>query len=189
MKKSEEANIIKWAETKSDEELKEEYSAFQEEQAEWLEDFAVYMVCKDLHEGKEWYNWDEKYRKSTQKIKTEIKKERKQEVDYYSFVQFIFYKEWEELKAYANEKEIKIIFDKAVSARKAREAAKKARDAARAIEKKKKETKKQDDVMKKIKKEELTSVNSCIVVSYTICIVGIPSVDFNVITFADYGYV
>jgi len=38
-----------------------------------------------------------------------------------------------------NEREIKIIFDKAMSARKAREAAKKARDAARAIEKKKKE--------------------------------------------------
>lgn len=38
-----------------------------------------------------------------------------------------------------NEKDIKIIFDKAVSARKAREAAKKARDAARETEKKKKE--------------------------------------------------
>ena len=38
-----------------------------------------------------------------------------------------------------NEKEIKVIFDKAVSARKAREAAKKARDAARETEKKKKE--------------------------------------------------
>lgn len=39
----------------------------------------------------------------------------------------------------ANEKEIKIIFDKAISARKAREAAKKARDAARDNQKKKKE--------------------------------------------------
>lgn len=38
-----------------------------------------------------------------------------------------------------NEKDIKIIFDKAISARKAREAAKKARDAARDVEKKKKE--------------------------------------------------
>ena len=38
-----------------------------------------------------------------------------------------------------NEKDIKIIFDKAMSARKAREAAKKARDAARETEKKKKE--------------------------------------------------
>jgi DNA gyrase/topoisomerase IV subunit B len=38
-----------------------------------------------------------------------------------------------------NEKEIKVIFDKAISARKAREAAKKARDAARETEKKKKE--------------------------------------------------
>ena len=39
----------------------------------------------------------------------------------------------------ANEKEVKIIADKAIGARKAREAAKKARDAARAIDKKKKE--------------------------------------------------
>lgn len=38
-----------------------------------------------------------------------------------------------------NEKDIKVIFDKAISARKAREAAKKARDAARETEKKKKE--------------------------------------------------
>lgn len=38
-----------------------------------------------------------------------------------------------------NEKEVKIIADKAIGARKAREAAKKARDAARAIDKKKKE--------------------------------------------------
>jgi len=38
-----------------------------------------------------------------------------------------------------NEKDIKIIFDKAVAAKKAREAAKKARDAAREVEKKKKE--------------------------------------------------
>lgn len=40
---------------------------------------------------------------------------------------------------HANEKEVKIIADKAIGARKAREVAKKARDAARAIDKKKKE--------------------------------------------------
>lgn len=40
---------------------------------------------------------------------------------------------------HTNEKEVKIIADKAIGARKAREAAKKARDAARAIDKKKKE--------------------------------------------------
>lgn len=40
---------------------------------------------------------------------------------------------------HVNEKEVKIIADKAIGARKAREAAKKARDAARAIDKKKKE--------------------------------------------------
>ena len=109
------AQILKLAftrfEEKADEELKEEYNTFKKEQADWLCDYAIYMACKDMHEGKEWYNWEEKYRKSTQKVKTEIKKELKEEVNYYSFVQFIFYKEWAELKKYANEKEIKIIGD------------------------------------------------------------------------------
>ena len=109
------AQILKLAftrfEEKADEELKGEYKKFKKEQADWLCDYAIYMACKDMHEGKEWYNWEEKYRKSTQKIKAEIKKELKEEVDYYSFVQFVFYKEWQELKDYANEKEIKIIGD------------------------------------------------------------------------------
>lgn len=93
------------------EELQEEYEQFFRDNSDWLEDYSIYMACKEMHDGKEWYNWDESYRKATQKVKTELKKLLKSEIAYHYFVQFIFYKEWTELKAYANAKGIKIIGD------------------------------------------------------------------------------
>lgn len=94
-----------------DKELQKEYKQFVKENAYWLDNYAIYMACKDMHDGKEWFNWEEKYRKATQKVKAEIKKLLKEEIKYYCFVQFLFYKQWAELKAYANEKDIKIIGD------------------------------------------------------------------------------
>ena len=94
-----------------DEELKKECKQFVKKQAYWLKDYALYMVLKDLHDGKEWHEWEEKYRKVTQKSKAEWNKLFVEEVEYYYFVQFIFHKEWEELKKYANEREIQIIGD------------------------------------------------------------------------------
>lgn len=98
-------------EESADKELIKEYKQFVKEQSYWLEDYALYMACKEMHDGKEWYKWEEKYRKPTQKIKAELKKLLKEEVKYYYFVQFIFYKEWAELKTYANKKDIMIIGD------------------------------------------------------------------------------
>lgn len=94
-----------------DKELQKEYKQFVKDNSYWLDDYAIYMACKDMQEGKEWYNWEEKYRKATQKVKAELKKLLKEEIQYYCFIQFLFYKQWTELKAYANEKDIKIIGD------------------------------------------------------------------------------
>lgn len=92
-------------------ELEKEYEQFIKENAYWLDDYAIFMACRDMQGQKEWFKWEEKYRKSTQKIKKELKQKLKEEIKYHSFVQFIFYKQWTELKAYANEKGVKIIGD------------------------------------------------------------------------------
>ena len=98
-------------EMKEDKELKKQYRQFVKENTYWLNDYAIYMACRDMQGQKEWFKWDEKYRKSTQKVKAELKKTLKDEIKYYCFIQFLFYKQWAELKAYANEKGIKIIGD------------------------------------------------------------------------------
>ena len=98
-------------EMKEDKELKKQYRQFVKENTYWLNDYAIYMACRDMQGQKEWFKWDEKYRKSTQKVKAELKKTLKDEIKYYCFIQFLFYKQWAELKVYANEKGIKIIGD------------------------------------------------------------------------------
>ena len=96
---------------RADKELMEEYQDFLEENASWLDDYALYMATKDMHEGREWLVWKEEYRTPTPQVKAELKSLLHNEMSFYYFVQFIFHKEWMELKEYANENEVKIIGD------------------------------------------------------------------------------
>lgn len=96
---------------KAEAELLEEYEVFLEENKFWLEDYALYMACKDMHGGKAWLEWEKEYRKPGKRARAKLESLLKEEVKYYYFVQFIFYKEWAELKEYANEKGVSIIGD------------------------------------------------------------------------------
>ena len=95
----------------ADEELMEEYQEFLQENAYWLDDYALYMATKDMHEGREWLAWKEEYRTPTPQVKATLKSLLHNEMNFYYFVQFIFYKEWMALKEYANENGVKIIGD------------------------------------------------------------------------------
>ncbi len=88
-----------------------EYAAFVKAHAYWLEDYALYMSCKEFHEGRAWLEWEKEYRNPTAETKAKMKVQFAQEMKYYYFVQYIFYKEWEEVKEYASENEIEIIGD------------------------------------------------------------------------------
>ena len=98
-------------EGKADKALLEEYEEFLEDNMDWLGDYALYMACKDMHEGREWLAWKEEYRKPTAQVKAKLQVLLKEEVKYYYFVQFMFHKEWLELKEYANENNVEIIGD------------------------------------------------------------------------------
>ncbi len=88
-----------------------EYAAFVKAHAYWLEDYALYMSCKEFHEGRAWLEWEKEYRNPTTEAKAKMKVQFQQEMKYYYFVQYIFYKEWEAVKVYAAENEIEIIGD------------------------------------------------------------------------------
>lgn len=97
--------------TTSDKMLLEEYDAFYKANQFWVDDYAMFMACKDAHEGRDWLSWEAKYRVPTEAVKKELKKELAREIKYYYFLQFLFSKEWYALKKYANEKGIQIIGD------------------------------------------------------------------------------
>lgn len=95
----------------ADKNLLEEYDSFCAANDFWLEDYCLFMAGKDYHDGKEWLAWNDSLVNPTKAQKEEWKKKLKTEILYYSFLQYLFYSQWYELKAYANEKNIAIIGD------------------------------------------------------------------------------
>lgn len=91
--------------------LLDEFRAFCEKNDSWLMDYALFMALKDAHDGKSWTEWEEKYKFPTTATRAEAMTEFKTSINYYRFVQYIFFKQWEELKVYAHSNGIEIIGD------------------------------------------------------------------------------
>jgi 4-alpha-glucanotransferase len=69
------------------------------------------MALKKHHDGKSWHEWPKSLRRPTAKTKERWSKKLETEILYEEFLQFLFYKQWFELKEYANENGISIIGD------------------------------------------------------------------------------
>jgi 4-alpha-glucanotransferase len=84
---------------------------FEEKEAYWLDDYALYMAIKNHFNLKSWQTWDEDIRLREPNALEEYKKLLKDEINYWKFLQYEFYKQWKELKSYVNELGIEIIGD------------------------------------------------------------------------------
>ena len=90
----------------------EELSRFCAENSAWLENYALFTAIKEKFGGKCWLDWeDEKIRKHDLSAVEEYKNELADRVEFYEFVQFLFFNQWEKLKKYAAEKEVYFIGD------------------------------------------------------------------------------
>ena len=87
------------------------YAAFKEKQKFWLKDFCLFMAIKENEEGKSWLDWPDKYRLRDEKALKEAEKEFESDIDFFSFEQYEFEKQWEQIKSYAQKKNVKIIGD------------------------------------------------------------------------------
>lgn len=88
-----------------------DFRAFCKENEDWLPDYSLYMALKDSYGGKAWTEWDEDIRMRKPAAIKESKKKFKDDIAFYTFCQFQFYKQWEQLRRYANDNGIKIIGD------------------------------------------------------------------------------
>lgn len=89
-------------------EYKEAYDVFCEN-SPWLEVYAMYMALKKKNNNACWVDWDEQDKNW---IKTrEVRKDLKDAVAFEKFLQFMFYMQWDDLKAYANGKGVSIMGD------------------------------------------------------------------------------
>ena len=93
------------------EKQKESFNEFSEAQAYWLDDYALFMSCKEANEGRAWGEWDEGLRKRKKRALNAHQKEHAETIERWRYWQWLFYTQWLEVKRYANERDIKIIGD------------------------------------------------------------------------------
>lgn len=84
---------------------------FQKRNKEWLEDYTLFMALKYHFEQKPWTEWPEDIRKRESQALGKWRGKLKEEMQYWSFVQYLFFSQWNKMKAYALEQGIRIIGD------------------------------------------------------------------------------
>ena len=89
----------------------EEFTEFCTENSVWLSDFALFMALKARFGGKAWFQWDEALKRRDPNAVWNARQELKAEIRFYSFVQFLFFRQWNALRKYAQQKNICIIGD------------------------------------------------------------------------------
>ena len=84
---------------------------FQKKEAYWLDDYSLYMALKSHFALKSWQTWDEDIRLRKKEAISRYEVILKDEINYWKFLQYEFYKQWKALKSYVNDLGIKIIGD------------------------------------------------------------------------------
>lgn len=88
-----------------------EFESYKHAQKEWLAPFATFMAIKDQQGGGGWNEWPEELRKRKPKTMAKFIKEFAEAIEYQSFQQFLFHRQWTALRDYAHEKGIRIVGD------------------------------------------------------------------------------
>ena len=84
---------------------------FAAENADWLNDYALFMALKDENGGVAWENWPYDVRMREEGALWQARERLADSMRFYQFLQYLFYQQWTNLRAYANERGIKIVGD------------------------------------------------------------------------------
>lgn len=89
----------------------QELQAFCEKNAVWLDDYALFMALKDDFSGAPWSQWPSALKKREPNALEEARTRLSRAVQFWKGVQYLFFRQWKSLKAYANENGIQMIGD------------------------------------------------------------------------------
>ena len=88
-----------------------DFDRFVKAQQYWLEDFALFTVIKSVHGGRGWNEWPKPLKVRQPQALEEFASKYSLEVEQVKFIQYLFFHQWHQLKAYANDKNVAIIGD------------------------------------------------------------------------------
>ncbi len=89
----------------------ESYQKFKNNNSHWINNYAIFMALKNAHNDTAWSTWEKPLRMREPAALAEASETYCEDIEFYTFVQYKFDKQWRKLKSYANSKGIKIIGD------------------------------------------------------------------------------
>ena len=104
--------MLRRAFDRADAHLRAEAAAFAEENAAWLPDYALFMALKQHFGMRAWTQWEDADIRLRKPEAVQAWRERlSADVEFLTFVQYLFYRQWDALKAYAGAHNVKLIGD------------------------------------------------------------------------------
>lgn len=91
--------------------LAKEFNVFRNEHASWLEDYSQFVVFQAHFGHKVWVAWDKDIKTRKPAALSALAKDLSDEIEKEQFLQFLFYRQWENLKHYCQQKDIHFIGD------------------------------------------------------------------------------
>lgn len=87
------------------------FSAFLEEEAAWLEDYAMFVALREKHGGRAWYDWPPSLRDRDADALRQARVELHERIDLVRFEQFVFFRQWHALRSHARRQGILLFGD------------------------------------------------------------------------------
>ncbi len=90
---------------------KEAFDRFAWESGSWLHDFALFMALKDAHGGAPWYQWPDEIKNRQPEAIASWENQLHRQILSHKFIQYLFFRQWQAVKQYANERGVRIMGD------------------------------------------------------------------------------
>ena len=90
---------------------REAVAAFERDNASWLKDYALFMACKRAFGMKAWMEWPEDIRLHRPEAVKAYSSKLREDVELFTYIQYLFFRQWEALRTYVHTKGIRLIGD------------------------------------------------------------------------------
>ena len=87
------------------------FSAFCNANNYWLDDYTLFIILRDVENGKQWSDWSEAFAMRDAQTLEQIRLDYYRKIENIKILQYFFYMQWRGLKEYANKQGIRIIGD------------------------------------------------------------------------------
>ena len=95
----------------SQDDRRQSFDAFCQRQQHWLDDYSLFMALNDVHAGQSWCQWPEALVRRDVHALAGARHQRRESIGFWQFCQWSFFRQWQQLKAYANNRGIDIVGD------------------------------------------------------------------------------